>query len=63
LNGVRELKNPVFRNLIGKTSFHVFDWKGQMNHALNEEILGDAGLSNYQLDSVLLRLELSIGLF
>jgi Protein of unknown function (DUF1569) len=63
IKGFPELKNPIFRNVVGKTAFHVFDWKGKMSHALNEETLGDAGFPNYQLDSALQRLESSIVLF
>jgi Protein of unknown function (DUF1569) len=63
VKGFPKLRNPIFRNLIGKTAFHVFDWNGKMKHALNEEILGDSELPNYQLNTALQRLESSIVLF
>lgn len=40
VQGFPMLKHPLFRALVGKAAFHVFDARGYMRHALDEEIPG-----------------------
>ena len=44
IQGFPELKSPLFRSLIGKTAFHIFDLMGRLSHDRLEEIPG----SNYE---------------
>lgn len=64
MKGFPELKNPLFRGLIGQTAFLVFDWRGYMSHNLTEEIPGDAEPpEDLSLDAALTRLQESIRAF
>ena len=55
--GFPQLKNPLFRAVLGQTAFHVFDLRGYMSHDLTEEIPGDADPSpDLSLDAALGRL-------
>lgn len=40
MSGFPDMKHPLFRALIGKTAFHVFDLRGCMHYDLGEEIPG-----------------------
>lgn len=57
------MKSPLFRHVVGTAAFHVFDWRGEMRHALNEEILGDSVMPVDSLDKAMLRLKSSIYAF
>lgn len=62
--GFPVMKNPLFRALVGKTAFHVFDLRGYMAHNLTEEIPGDSEPpGDLGLDMALDRLENSIRAF
>ena len=57
MSGFPELKHPVFRTLIGPAAFHVFDWRGYMQHNLSDEIPGDPGPpAEYPTEAALQRL-------
>lgn len=40
MSGFPRLKHPLFRAVIGKAAFHIFDLRGQLSHNLGEEIPG-----------------------
>ena len=56
------MKHPLFRSLVGKTAFHLFDARGYMQHALEEEIPGSHA-DTPTMENALLRLETSIRVF
>lgn len=62
--GFPELKNPVFRAIVGTAVFHVFDMQGYMRHDVTQEIPGDEEPpANLTLDAALTRLKQSIDTF
>lgn len=64
MQGFPELKNPVFRSIVGSAAFFVFDKRGYMRHNLTEEIPGDAEPpADLSFESALAHLQASIQAF
>ena len=42
LSGYPDLKHPLFRATVGRLAFHVFQARGQMRHATDQAIPGEA---------------------
>ncbi len=64
MTGFPVMKSPIFRAVVGKTAFHLFDLRGHMDHNLTEEIPGDPEPpADLSLDAALARLQNSIRAF